>query len=160
MAKTTVTATVDHAPVYTWWTVALLGVGLGIIYWLLAAFLQYVVLSPQLCGPVEGTACSSVGTLAGSISAIIVAVAGLFATIKIHTFRPLIVVVAVAITLWGLYDWTAGLFWLEGLLWCALLYGLGYLLYSLVTKFVRLTWVLVGVVLLVLVARVIFSLTA
>lgn len=160
MAKTTVAATVDHAPVYIWWSVALLGVGLGVIYWLLAAFLQYVVLSPQLCGPIEANTCTSVSTLAGSISAIIVAVAGLFATIRIHAFRPLIVVVAVAITLWGLYDWTVGLFWLEGIFWCALLYGFGYLLYSLVTKFVRLTWVLVAAVLLVLVARVIFSLTA
>lgn len=154
MAKTVVQTT--EVVQYVWWRAGLLGVGLGIIFWVLTALLNRYVVSVSVCQGL--TTCSDSVTVAGDIATILVAFIGLLLTMAIHVYRPLIVVVAVAVVTWGLGSWVDGLWWLEALGWSALLYGLAYLLFSWVTQYQRLVSVLVWTIVVVAVARIIFAL--
>jgi hypothetical protein len=149
----------DEMPFYVWWQAALLGVGLGVVFWVLMALLDRYVMRQFVCDSVT-VACSAASTAAGNIATILVAAGGLFAAIRIQMFRPLIVVIAVALALWGMGGWVSGLAWWEQLGWAALLYGIAYLLFSWITNFTRTVWVLIVAAVVVVVARVIFTLVA
>jgi len=154
MAKTVVQST--EVVQYVWWRAALLGVGLGVIYWALTALLNRYVVSVSVCQGLS--TCSDSVAVAGDIATILVAFVGLLLTMAIHVYRPLIVVVAAAVVTWGLGGWVNGLSWYEALGWSALLYGLTYILFSWVTQYQRMITVLVWTIVVVAVARVIFAL--
>lgn len=150
---------VSEAPFYVWWQAALLGVGLGVLFLVLTVLLDHYVLRQFACSSIT-VACTSATLAAGNIATILVAVAGLFAAIRIQMFRPLVVVIAAALVLWGLGGWVSGLSWGEQLGWSALLYGIAYLLFSWITNFTRTVWVLIVAAAVVIIARVIFTLVA
>ncbi len=150
---------VDETPFYIWWQAALLGVGLGVLFWALTALLDRYVMRQFACESIT-VACAAANLAAGNVATILVAVAGLFAAIRIQMFRPLIVVIGAALVLWGLGSWTLGLSWGEQLGWAALLYGIAYLLFSWITNFTRTVWVIIVAAAVVIVARVIFTLVA
>lgn len=154
MAKTVVQST--EIVQYVWWRAALLGVGLGVVFWALMALLNHYVVAVSVCQGL--TTCSDSMVVSGDIATILTAFIGLLLTMAIHVYRPLIVVVAVAVVTWGLGNWVDGLSWYEALGWAALLYGLAYLLFSWVTQYQRLASVLIWTILVVVVARVIFAL--
>ncbi len=149
----------DEMPFYVWWKSAALGVGLGMLLFILTFLLDRYVMRQFACDSVD-VACSAATVSAANVATILVAVTGLFAAIRIQMFRPLIVVVAGALVLWGLGGWVAGLSWGEQLGWEALLYSLAYLLFSWITNFTRTVWVLITAAAIVILARVIFTLVA
>ena len=110
--------------------IALLGVALGFAAALVALLVRQVVLVPLFCGDPTSGPCLDVNDSAANISAVIIAVIGLLGLIRLSVFRPLLVVVAVLISLWGLGSWTHGLQWYEALAWSILLYALCYVAFS------------------------------
>lgn len=158
MAKAVVTPA-DEMPIYVWWQAAVLGVIAGVVFWVLMMLLDRYVMRQFVCDSIT-TSCSAAGIAAGNIATILVAVGGLFAAIRIQMFRPLIVVIAVALTLWGLGGWVSGLDWWIQLGWAAVLYGVAYLLFSWITNFTRTVWVLITAAAVVVLVRVIFTLVA
>ena len=106
--------------------IVLLGVGLGIVGFLLSLVVRDVVLAPVFCESVAVEKCNGVANSAGNIVSVIVAIVGLLGLVRLSVYRPLLVVLAVAISFWNIGSWTAQLPWYEALSWWVLLYALGY----------------------------------
>ncbi len=139
---------------YPAWKIALLGAILGVFYWALTAFISRYVIESLLCGPNgDIEACANPVVLAGNISTILVAVAGLFIMVRMRLAQPLLVVIASAISLWGLSQWTNGLFWLEAVAWSVLLYALAYSAFVWVTRHRNTAHALIIVIAIVILVR-------
>jgi hypothetical protein len=110
--------------------IALLGIGLGAGFWLLTQIIRQVILVPLLCGDPTTSACLAVNDTSGSIAGVIVAIIGVLGLVRLSVYRPLIIVVAAAISLWGLSSWIAGLQWYEGLAAAIILYVVSYVAFS------------------------------
>lgn len=144
---------------YSWWRIALIGGGIGLVYWLLTIFISQFIIDPLFCrSAVNALACSNSVELSGNIANILVATGALALLVRLRIVRPLVVVVATAVIVWGLAGWTEGLVWAEAAAWSILLFGLSYLLFSWISRYSRSTPVLIAVVLVVLIARIILAL--
>ncbi len=144
---------------YSWWRVALLGAGLGIVYWILTFLVSHFIIDPIFCrSSVNALACTNSIELSGNVASILVATAGLAILVGLKVLRPLIVAIAAAIVLWGLAGWTNGLSGVEAVFWSALLYSLSYVLFSWISRYSRTVPVLISVVLVVVIARLMLAL--
>lgn len=114
--------------------VALLGAGLGILYWLLTLIIRQIVFVPLFCGDPTSSACVGATGSAGVIALIITSIAGLLGLVRLAIYRPLLVALAAAVSLWGLAAWTANMYWFEAIAWTIVLFALCYVVF---TWFVR-----------------------
>lgn len=110
--------------------VALLGAALGALYWLLTLLVRQVVFVPLFCGDPANSMCVGATGSAGVIALLLVSVAGLLGLVRLAIYRPLLVALAAAVSLWGIAAWTAPMFWLEAMLWSAALFALCYTLFT------------------------------
>lgn len=110
--------------------VALLGAGLGVLYWLLTLLVRQVVFVPLFCGDPSNSMCVGATGSAGVIALLLVSVAGLLGLVRLAIYRPLLVALAAAVSLWGIAGWTSQLFWLEAILWSAALFALAYTVFT------------------------------
>lgn len=106
---------------YPVWEVALLGVILGILYWLFASILN-------------SFAFDSI-KMSGDVAMIIVTTIGLIVLMRLRMARPLMIVIAAAASLWSLAVWTNGLSWSLIILWNIILYVFSYVLFSWLARF-------------------------
>lgn len=131
------------SPSYSIWKIALIGVALGVIYWGLTAIINRSINSVNI---------------AGDISAIIVAVLGIFVMLRLLIAQPLIIALASGMALWGLANWTMGLAWGEAIAWSVLLYGLAYVLFSWIARYVRVMPVLAAMTIIIIIVRIVVAL--
>ncbi len=124
---------------YPVWRIALVGMILGVLYWWLTVLIERYT--------------NSLG-IAGDIASILVATIGIIIMLNMHTARPLVVVLASVISLWGLAQLTNGLVWFEIIVWSALLYGLAYTLFSWVIRYKRTVTVLIVAIIIVFIMRI------
>lgn len=106
--------------------VVLLGIILGALTWLLTLLLERFAMTPLLCNPSSNAMCGSAGTLAGNIALVLTAIGALLGLVRLGVYRPLLVVIAASIVLWGLSGWMGGLLWYETLAWTVALYAVVY----------------------------------
>lgn len=106
--------------------IMLLGVGLGVVGFLLSFIIRDVILVPVFCGNVPISKCSGVADNAANIANVIVAIAGLLGLVRLSVYRPLLIVLAVVLSFWGLGGLMTNLSWFEALSWWVLLYAIGY----------------------------------
>ncbi len=92
---------------YSVWRIAIIGAILGVLYWILTSFIGKYTSSMDV---------------AGNIATIIVATVGVIVMLSQRMVRPLLVVTAAAVTLWGLSGWTGDLVWFEAIIWSVILY--------------------------------------
>lgn len=109
---------------------ALLGVGMGLVAWLIDLLVHHLVLVPLFCGDPSNVVCLNQVGIAGNIATIIVAFIGLMGLVRFSIYRPLVIVLATAVSLWGIGLWTAHLAWYETLAWFVLLYALCYVAFA------------------------------
>lgn len=114
--------------------VALTGAVIGLIVWGLAILLEQFVLRGIFCGDPSAAACTNVTTYAGNIGAVIMAIIGVVVLVRLSVFRPLLIVLGAAISLWGLAAWVSGLSLVEQAIWSIVLYALLYSLYAWVAR--------------------------
>lgn len=138
--------------------VALLGAGLGVLYWLLTLLVRQIVFVPLFCGDSSNSMCVGATGGAGVVALIIVSIVGLLGLVRLAMYRPLLVVIAAAVALWGLAGWTANLFWIEALLVSALLFALCYAAFTWVVRPRPFALAAALTVVLVILARVAASL--
>lgn len=105
--------------------VALLGVILGAASWLLTMLIDRLVTGALLCGD-QGPICQSSTVVAGNIAIVLAAVGGLLGLVRLSVYRPLLVVIAAAIVLWGLAGFTYGMQWYEAMAWTVMLSAITY----------------------------------
>lgn len=110
--------------------VVLLGVGLGIIGFVLSLVIRDIILVPVFCGNVDVQKCAGVADSAANIAMVIVAIVGLLGLVRLSVYRPLLIVLAVAISFWGLGSLTVKLPWYEAVSWWVLLYAAGYTVFT------------------------------
>lgn len=133
---------------YPAWGIAVCGVTLGVLWWCLMAFFGHFIVDQSLCRSTSTLAsCSTSYNLSGGMATIAIALIGLGLMVRLHIFRPILVVTAAAIVLWGLASWTHGLGTWETIAWSALLYGVTYMLFTWIARYRRTIPVLLMMVL-------------
>lgn len=114
--------------------VALTGAIIGLVAWGFTILLERFVLTSLFCSDPSAAACTNVTTYAGNIAAVIMAIIGVVVLVRLSVFRPLLIVLGAAISLWGLAAWLSGLSMVEQLAWSVVLYGLLYSLYAWIAR--------------------------
>lgn len=138
-----------------WVRTIVLGALLGILFWLLSTLIGHYVIEPLYCRQaLNATLCTNSTEISGNIAAVLVAVAGVIAMVRIGAARPIVIAVATAALLWDLAAWTQGLFWLEAIAWGVLLYGLTFALFAWITRYASLLVTLIITVLIVIIIRI------
>jgi len=139
----------------TWGRTIVIGAATGIIFWLLTILLARYVVEPLVCRQITDAAmCANATPLAGNIAAVLAGAISIIFMVRTGVARPIIIAVASAALLWQLAAWTEGLFWIEALVWSALLYAGAFALFSWITRYAIL-WVTVLLsVLIVLIIRI------
>lgn len=108
--------------------VALLGLGLGIVAWLLTLLLGRFIIGPVFCP--EGQVCSDTDVIAGNIALILTGVAGILALVRMGVYRPMLIAIAACATLWNVGGWLSGIVWYEALGWSALIFMVAYIAFT------------------------------
>ncbi len=114
----------------SWARVVLVGAALGVIVLALSWVIGKFIVDPLLCRGGNLAACGNSEVLAGNIAAVIAAIAGASALIRLRVYRSILVALAVLISFWGIASLGSGLRWAELAAWMAGLYGLSYLLFA------------------------------
>lgn len=135
--------------------IALVGAIVGIAAWGLTLLLERFVLGALFCSDEAADACMNVTTYAGNISAIVVAIVGVVALVKMGVYRPLLIALGAVISLWGLAAWLQSLGFVEQLAWTVLLYALLYSVYAWVARVRSVVVVLVVFAIIAIASRVI-----
>jgi len=136
--------------------VFLVGLLVGCVIWGVTFLFEKYILGAVLCkGQVS---CSPAGQYASVFAAILSMAVGLAILVKLQIFRPLLIVIAAAVCLWGAFSIVSKLQWYEAMLFCAALYALAYATFAWIAR-VRLfsfsllvTFVLTVIVRFILVA--------
>lgn len=131
-----------------WWVkgrIVYIGLGMGLLWWVLTAILRQYVVEPIACRDLASAAScvNSIG-VSGSIAAVLVAVAGTWLLIRYLQPRPIIISIATAVLLWDLGAMMSGLTWWVTLLWALFFYMVSYVLFSMVA---RIQWLAAGLTL-------------
>ena len=155
MAKVIITD--DQAVIgasYEWWYVLLTGVTIGVLYVGLSALITHFVIDPLYCkATLNSGICVNSELNGGNIVTILSALVALALFIRLRVFRPIVIVVASAVLLWGLSGWTAGLGAVEIVVSSAILYGLSYIMVSWICRYKSTAPVLIAVTLIVIGSR-------
>lgn len=121
-----------------WWVkgkIVYIGLGMGLLWWVLTAILRQYVVEPMACRDLAtAAACVNSIGVSGSIAAVLVAVAGTWTLINYLQPRPIIVAVATLVLLWDLATMMNGLVWWMTLLCGVVFYAASYSLFSMVSR--------------------------
>ena len=150
---------IDVAP-KTYLQVAVAGLVLGLFAWVVTLVVSHFIIDPLFCttdGP-NFSVCTQGGVLASNLATIASGLLGLLALVKLGVYRPLLIVIASAIVLWGLGTWIGAMDWYWALIWSGLLYAISYVAFAWLTR-IRVFWIaLAAVVVLVILTRIISAL--
>ena len=112
----------------------LTGIGVGILSAVLMVLMNKFIFGAVLCRPQSVTDCSQAPTYAMIVAMVIGAIAGLVSLARMRVYRPLLIVLAATIALWGLNTVMASVAWYWVLLMAALLFGLVYGLFAWIAR--------------------------
>ncbi len=127
--------------------VFLLGVILGAVAWLLTLLIDRFVMSAFLCGDL-GSVCDASTIVSGNVALVFIAIGGLLGLVRLGVYRPLLVVIAATIVLWGLFGYTLGMQWYEAMAWTVALAAVSYTAF---TWLVRPRFFLIAIILVLVV---------
>ncbi len=133
---------------------ALTGLFVGIVGWLVSMAIQAWIIEPIFCRSAQTfNVCSNGGTIGWTVALIIVSIIGLLSLVRTGVFRPLLVVLATLIALWGVSAWLGPLPWWQALLWHGALFALAYSLFAWVARFQSFLLSLIITIVLIIIAR-------
>lgn len=136
--------------------VILIGAIVGAVTWVLALLLERYVIDPIFCrGAMSGTVCAETTDVAGNIALVVTAFAGMFAMVRASIFRPMLIALAAAASLWGIMGWLSGTAWYVGLIWSMLLYALTYVMFAWFARINNFVVALAVTLVIVILARII-----
>lgn len=136
----------------------LVGAGVGLVIWLLNFVLSDYVLGTLLCHGSQAMKCVPAGQYGEVIAGIIGAGLGLFLLVRLQIFRPLLVVLGVFVSLWGIVSSLSLLPWYGVLLSCVLLYALAMIAFTWLARLRSFGLVIVLFVVVAVAVRYTFSL--
>lgn len=139
------------------WMVGLIGAGVGLAAWLLGMLLEMAVFRFIFCREAGLSGCTDSSTYANAAGLLIATGLGVWALVRIQVFRPLLVGLAAALTLWGVLTVLEQRSWVVAMLVSVMLFALAYLVYGWVMRLRSLILaIIIGVVLLVVTRFVLY----
>jgi hypothetical protein len=136
--------------------VALLGLGLGAITWLVSFLIGKFATGPMFCP--GGGVCETGDAIAGNVTLVLASVVGMLVLVRLGVYRPMLIVIAAALTLWNIGGWLSGIVWYEAIGWSALIYMVTYVAYAWLVRLRNFVIVLVVLAALIIFVRYISSL--
>ena len=134
----------------------IVGLVVGALAWGLAWLFTNYVFEPLLCR--DGSAkCQSSDGYAAVSAQLVAAITGLIVLVRQLVFRPLLVVLAATIALWGSLVLVAALPWYAALITTALLYGLAYGLFMLLARLRSFALTVIVMTVIVVVVRLVLT---
>lgn len=107
----------------------------GALGWLLYLAIARYFIDPVFCQSAETFGvCKNGGTIAWASAHVIVMAAAVAVLARFAVYRPLLVVLAVLVSLWAAHAWLGGLTWYVGLLWQAVLFGVAVALFGQIAR--------------------------
>lgn len=132
----------------------IIGVVSGVTGWLLYLLLSQYVIEPVFCQSTSTYAvCRNGGTIAWVSAHVVTLAAALAILAKQAVYRPLLIVLAVFISLWAAHSWLSTFPWYLGLAWQALLFGLAFAIFGWVARASNFIFALVATIAVVVIAR-------
>lgn len=139
------------------WMIGLIGAGVGLAAWLLGMLLDMAVFRFIFCRTAGIGGCTDSSTYANAAGLLIATGLGVWALVRIQVFRPLLVGLAAALTLWGVLTVLEQRSWVVAMFVSVMLFALVYLAYGWMMRLRSLILaVIIGVVLLVLTRFVLY----
>jgi len=132
-------------------SVVVLGGVVGVIIWAIAMMLNRFVFDVYLCQNVVSGQCTTAENYSVVAASIVGAIAALVALIRLRVYRPLLVLIASLVSLWGIVQLSWDLGWFTGILVVFLLYALAFGLYAWVAR-IRQFWIALIVIVVLVVA--------
>ena len=129
--------------------VVIIGLLAGAFSWIFAEVLGTYVLKPAACAG-DAFVCAASSQPAVILGSLLAAFIGLFGLVKLQIFRPLLIVIAATLSLWGLVGELTALSWYWSLAATTALSAIAYTAYMWIVR-IRMFWlvVLLSVVLIV-----------
>ena len=131
----------------------------GLVVGVMVAALLFVmnkfIFTPVLCRPQAPADCSQAPSYAMVVAMVIGAIAGVVGLARLRIYRPLLVVIAATISLWGLQALMMPLSWYLYVLVPMILFGLAYSLFAWIARLRSFLLALVITVVLVVVIRLV-----
>lgn len=134
--------------------IALAGAAAGFVLWLMTMLVKQVILVPLFCGDANAAMCLGAPGAASSIATILAGVVGLMGLVRVGAYRPLLIVIAALISLWGLGAWTSAMPWYTALAWAIIMYGLAYVAFAWFARIRPFVPALVVVVIVLILSRI------
>lgn len=133
-----------------------IGAIVGAFVQIVALALQRFALSPLFCGDTT-VYCTNVPSISYVISLVILHFLGLIALVRAGVVRPLLVVLASVVTVWGIQTWLIDTSWLMAALYSALIVGLAYVYYTWINRMSQFPVALILTVVSVVIVRLLLA---
>lgn len=138
--------------------VLILGAVVGALVMGASVLLEQYFVTAVFCRSADSFAlCADGGSLAYNIATVLVGIVGAVGLVKMSVYRPLLVVIAAAATLWSANMWLGVLPWPEMLAWLAGLYAITYVLYAWVLRITNFVLAFAILVVLIIAARLVLQ---
>jgi hypothetical protein len=136
-----------------------LGAIIGALVMGLQVLLKDFFVEPVLCQSIDAfSMCANGGSIAMNAATVIIAVIGTIGLVRMSVYRPLLITMAAAASLWGANSWLGGMTWYEMLAWLIVLYAVAYGVYAWVLRIYNFPVAFALVIALVIGSRVILQL--
>lgn len=130
------------------------GFGVGLFGWLLSLAVQNFFIINVFCRSADDFGvCANGGNVAWAIAFVLVGAISVFALVRLVIYRPLLIVLAAFVALWGIAPWLAPLDWYWQALWNTLLFGLAYSVFAWLATIERFLYSVVAMAVVVLLTR-------
>lgn len=134
---------------------AIAGALMGLLVWLLNLLLQNFLFIPLFCDSTQAQNCASGQTWAWWLAAVIIGLVSLYTLAKANIYRPLLVIIASLIAVWGMWTWLGGFTWWQAALWQAIIFALAYALFTLLARINNFLLSLAAIVAAIIVVRLV-----
>lgn len=139
-----------------WW-IGLIGAGVGLAAWLLGMLLDAALFRFIFCREAGLSGCAVSSTYGNAAGLLIATGLGVWALVRIQIFRPLIIGLAAALTLWGVYGALDGQVWYVSMLVGVILFALAYMLFGWIMRLRSMLWAIAISILLLVIVRFVLN---
>lgn len=137
--------------------IALIGAGVGLAAWLLGLLLDMALFRFVFCRNVGIEGCAASGAYGNAAGMLIATGLGVWALVRIQIFRPLLIGLAAALTLWGILDLMRAESWQVTTAVAVVLFAIAYMLFGWIMRLRSLLWAVVVSIVLLVVVRLILN---
>lgn len=133
---------------------AIVGACVGLFGWLFSLLVQNFFIANLFCRSADDFGvCANGGTVSWGIAFVIIGIISVFALVRANVYRPLLIVLAAFVALWGIAPWLAPLAWYWVGLWNALLFALAYAVFAWVASIDRFLYSTLLALVIIVLAR-------